>query len=330
MNRGTPRFTNMASARAHNPPPMSKLSEKIATFETDNAIRGKGALCVMLVLTRKARQISPPFSAEDFLTPQGGQVAGLSGSAVQTILNEHGISRILAEEGGRTSRGSIQKMRAYIDFLNELASEKLLDFQKLESWWIKRALQFFASQPFRMRIDDSRSLRSIVADLVQAAFVRQRECPGVMVAGAVIQHLVGAKLELASPDGRIEHKGFAVADAPTARRGDFLIGDTAIHVTTAPSEALLRKCSDNLAANLRPLIITTEEGVGGAKALSKNLNLAERVEILELEQFVTTNVLERSKFQRKQRPVTVRELIDCYNRIVSKCETDPSLRIVLA
>ena len=221
-------------------------------------------------------------------------------------------------------------MRAYIDLLNELASKKLLDFEALESWWIERVIQFFASQPFRMRIDASRSLRSIVADLVQAAFARQRECPGAMVAGAVIQHLVGAKLELAAPDDRIEHNGFAVADAPTARRGDFLVGDTAIHVTTAPSEALLRKCSDNLAANLRPLIITTEEGVGGAKALARSLALAERIEILELEQFVATNVLEWSRFQREQRPLTVRELIECYNRIVSKCETDPSLRIVIA
>ena len=320
----------MASARAHDPLSMSKLSQKITTFEADNAIRGKGPLCVMLVLTRKAKEGAPPFSAEDFLTPQGGQVAGLGGNAVQAILNEHGITRILAEEGGRTSRGSIQKMRACIDFLNDLADRKLLDFEALESWWVERALQFFASQPFRMRVDHARSLRSIVADLIQAAFARQRECPGVMVAGAVVEHLVGAKLELALPDDRIEHKGFAVADASTKRHGDFLIGDTAIHVTTAPSEALLRKCSDNLAANLRPLIITTEEGAGGAKALSKNLNLAERVEILELEQFVTTNVLERSRFQREQRPITVRELIDCYNRIVSKCETDPSLRIVIA
>ena len=309
---------------------MSKLSEKITAFESANAIRGKGPLCVMLVLTRRAKEGAPPFSAEDFLTSQGGQVAGLSGSAVQTILNEHGITRILAEEGGRTSRGSIQKMRAYIDLLNDLASKKLLDFEELESWWIERVLQFFASQPFRMRIDASRSVRSIVADLVQAAFARQRECPGAMVAGAVIQHLVGAKLELASPDDQIEHNGFTIADAPTARRGDFLIGDTAIHVTTAPSEALLRKCSDNLAANLRPLIITTEEGAGGAKALAKNLDLSERVEILELEQFVATNVLEWSRFQREQRPVTVRELIDCYNRIVSRCETDPSLKIVVA
>lgn len=44
----------------------------------------------------------------------------------------------------------------------------------------------------------------------------------------------------------------------------------------------------------------------------------------------SANVLERSGFQREQRPITVRELIACYNRIVSQRETDPSLRIVIA
>jgi hypothetical protein len=38
------------------------------------------------------------------------------------------------------------------------------------------------------------------AELIEAAFARQRECPGTMIAGAVIQHLVGAELEIALPE----------------------------------------------------------------------------------------------------------------------------------
>lgn len=309
---------------------MSPLLDQLSTFQAENKVVGKGPLCVMLVLTRSAKDRHPPFIPEDFLTPQGGQVAGLGGPAVQSILLEYGITRVLAEEGGRTSRGSIQKMRNYIEFLNILFESGLLDFDVIESWWVDQVRLYFASQPFRLRIDASRSLRSIIADLVQAAYARQKECPGTKVAGAVIQHLVGAKLELAVPEASINHNGFAVADASTSRPGDFLLGDTAIHVTTAPSEALMRKCSDNLAANLRPLIITTAEGEGGAKALAKNLDLLDRVEILELEQFIATNVLEWSRFKREQRPVSVRELIDCYNCIVGECETDPSLRIQIS
>ena len=113
------------------------------------------------------------------------------------------------------------------------------------------------------------------------------------------------------------------------RKGDFFIGDTAIHVTTAPTEALIRKCCDNLLHNLRPLIITTQSGVGGAIALAKNANVSERIDILEIEQFLATNVYEWSAFQQSKRTLSVRQLIDAYNRIIEQCETDPSLKIAI-
>jgi hypothetical protein len=259
---------------------MTKLESRLEAFASQQKIRGKGPLSLVLVLSRKAREQTPPFSADNFLTPQGGQVAGLGRGAVQSILADQGIDRVLAEEDGRTSRGSIQKMRAYVEFLNALAREKLLDFPAIEKWWIGRVSEFFSSKPFSLKVDSSKSIRSIVSDLIEAAFARQRECPGVMVAGAVMQHLVGAKIATALPDTGIKHEGFSVADAPSGRKGDFLIGDTAIHVTTAPTEALIRKCCDNLAQNIRPLIITTQSGVGGAIALAKNADVADSFDIL--------------------------------------------------
>jgi hypothetical protein len=188
---------------------------------------------------------------------------------------------------------------------------------------------FPATMPFKIQIDDSRSLRHIVSGLIEAAFARQRECQGRMVAGAVIHHLVGAKLELTMPEAQIRHNGFAVVDAPGDRKGDFLIGDTAIHATSAPSEALIARCCANLAENLRPLVITTKNGAGGAFALAKNAGIADQVDILEIDQFVATNMLTRSGFKSDQRPAAFHELIDCYNRIIEECETDPDLKIVV-
>ena len=107
---------------------MNKLESRLEAFSSQHKIRGKGPLSLVLVMSRKASEQKPPFSADDFLTPQGGQVAGLGRGAVQTILADHGIDRVLAEEGGRTSRGSIQKMRAYVDFLNELAKKNFSIF----------------------------------------------------------------------------------------------------------------------------------------------------------------------------------------------------------
>lgn len=309
---------------------MSALASKLAEFAEENAVRGKGPLSVMLVLTRKMSVGAPPYSPECFLTRSKGQVAGLSSTLVQSILGDHGVSRVLAEEAGRTSRGSIEKMTAYVSLINDLASANLLDFRAIEEWWVERVRAHFATEPLKLKADLSKSLRSIVAELIATAFERQRECRGTMVAGAVLQHLVGAKLELAIPSVTIEHHGFSVADAPNMRKGDFVIGDSAIHVTTAPSEALLRKCSDNLAAGLRPIIITTSDGTGGAHALAKNHDLADRIEILDIEQFITTNVLEWSTFQSGQRQVSVSDLIERYNVVVDVCETDPSLRIATA
>jgi hypothetical protein len=304
-----------------------KLAERLAKFAAEYRMNSKGPLCMVLVMTRSASKQSPPYTPDHFLTPKGGQVAGLGRAAVQAILADHGITRVLAEEGGRTSRGSIHRMRGYLGFLNSLHEDGLLDFPAIERWWVDRAKEYFASRPFRLRLDPSKSLRSIVAELIEAAFVRQRESPGMMVAGAVMQHLVGAKIEIALPQAQIEHTGFAVADAPGGRKGDFLIRDTAIHVTTAPTDALIRKCCDNLSENLRPVIITTQSGAGGAGALAKNAGIADRIDILEIEQFVATNVYEWSKFEHAQRPLSVRELVETYNRIVENSETDPSLKI---
>ena len=308
---------------------MSELELRLANFSSEQKIDGRspGPLCVVLVITRKASGQKPPFSADNFLAPKGGQVAGLGKGAVQAILADYTIDRVLAEEGGRTSRGSIQKMRVYLDFLNELAEDKLLNFKAIEEWWISRVRDFFISKPFSLKVDSSKSIRSIVSDLIEAAFARQRECPGVMVAGAVMQHLVGAKIETALPNAKIVHEGFSVADAPSGRKGDFLIGDTAIHVTTAPTEALIRKCCDNLAQSIRPLIITTQSGVGGAIALAKNADVAERIDIIEIEQFIATNVYEWTAFQQTKRALSVRQMIEAYNRIIDQCETDPSLKI---
>lgn len=305
------------------------LYSKLRLFAQKHGVAGKGPLSTVLVLTRRTSQMRAPFAPEDFLTPKGGQVKGLGGSAVRPILAEHGIKRVLAEEGGRTSRGSIDLMRAYVAFLNVLHAENELDFRTIEAWWVERVREFFAGQPLRLRTDASKSLRHLVSELIEAAFKRQDDCPGTAIAGAVMQHLVGAKLSVALPNIEIRHEGFSVADAPGRRKGDFLVHDTVIYVTTAPTEALLRKCAGNLAENLRPVIITTENGAGGARALARDAELADRLDILEIEQFIATNVYEWSSFEHDKRSTSIDDLVKAYNKIIDECETDPSLKISL-
>ena len=258
-----------------------------------------------------------------------GQVRGLGKGVVPRILLDHGISRVLAEEVERSSRYSIPNVRDYEALLNKAASLKGFHLDDVEEWWIGRIKRSFAGKPFRLRIDPTRSLRAAVRDILEQAKWRQRGQDGTMFVGAVMQHLVGAKLEIAL-NVALEQHGFSVADAPGARVGDFLIGDVAIHVTRTPTEALMRKCVANLEAGYRCLIVTTQKGAVSAESLAEPQGIGDRVDLFEFEQFLATNIYELGKFEQKGRKVTVKALIERYNEIVAAHETDPSLRIVLA
>jgi len=59
----------------------------------------------------------------------------------------------------------------------------------------------------------------------------------------------------------------AVCVAQSGRNGDFFIGDVAIHVTTAPGEAVIGRCRDNIDNGHRPIIVTTARGLTVAEGL---------------------------------------------------------------
>ena len=308
---------------------MDDLESRLQTFSSENSVIGKGALAVMLVVTRHAKEHGLPLKAENLTTAEKGQVLGLGRSSVQAILTDYKITRVLAEEGGRTSRGSIGHMQRYVAFLNQLHSKGQADLERIEKWWVERIKEHFSSKGFTLHYDPSKSLRALVEDLLDQAIKSQQSAPGTMYAGAMLQHLVGAKLDLVLPDQKIEHCGFSVADGPSKRGGDFAVDDVIIHVTTAPSEGLLRKCKQNLETGLRPIIVTPSRGVAGAASLAEVAGITQRVDIIEAGQFIATNLYELSLFKASQRKLTVEKFIEKYNEIVSRCETDPGLKIGL-
>ncbi|HEV2327945.1 MAG TPA: DUF4928 family protein [Verrucomicrobiae bacterium] len=286
-------------------------------------------LCVALVITRTAKKKGLPLDPRELLTDGGGQVAGLGKAPVQKILGKHGISKILSEEGGRTSRGTPELMRAYVAVLNELAEQESLDLDEVEAFWIEKVRVHFASEGPKFHFDPGKSLHANIHDLLEQAAELQRTSGGRNYVGAMLQHLVGAKLDVVLGIGKIEHHGSSVADRPTDRNGDFQIETVAIHVTTHPTEALVRKCHGNLRSGLKPVIITLWEGVEGAAFLLKGADLADRVDVLDVGQFLTANVYERSFFKVADCEMTFSKLLDRYNEIVGACESDPALRIAL-
>jgi hypothetical protein len=303
------------------------LRKKLEEFTAAKAFRGKGPLSVALVVTQHAKKLGLPLDPEKLVTEGGGQVLGLGKGAVQAILKRHAITRVLASEGGRTSRGSLNNMREYVGFLNELKDDENLE--AVEGYWIERVHEFFAGKPFKIKLDASRSLRTVVRDVIGQAVERQKTTPGVYYAGAVLQHLVGAKLDCALGKGKFEHNSFSTADAPAGRAGDFFIGDVALHVTTSPGEAVIEKCRDNLNDGYRPILVTLQHGLTVAEGLAGNVGLGDRIDIFEIEQFVALNLYELGKFGADGRRTAVTDLVDRYNEIVEEFETDPSLKIEL-
>lgn len=299
---------------------------KLQTFSATERFKGKGPLCVALVVTEHARELGLPLDPDKLLTLGGGQIVGLGKAKVQEVLKRHNIDRILAEEGGRTSRGSIGKMRAYVDFLNALAIQPDFDLNVVELFWVERVRDFFLGKPFALVFESGANLRSVVGSLLSQAGKRQKDMPGTTFVGTMMQHLVGAKLEIIFGGG-IQHESASASDESTSRGGDFLIEDAVIHVTNTPTEALIRKCKANLENGLRPLVITTRQGATLAELNAHQFEIFDRIEIIEIEQWIASNVLEWAGFKSSERRSKIIEMIDAYNRIVDQVESDPSLRI---
>lgn len=305
------------------------LLQKLQEYRDEKRLTSKGQLAIILHLSRLAKEKGLPLDPGELTTGNKGQVLGLGKAAVQRVLADYGIVRVLAEEGGRTSRGSIGLMQEYVDFLNHLHSQNLADTKQIEAWWADRVRDFFNSKPFIFRYDTGKTLRAAVRDLLSQAEERQKENPGTTYVGTVLQHLVGARLSLIATSDQIEFHGASVADSPTARSGDFLIDDVVIHCTTAPGEALIQKCKRNLEAGLKPIIVTTFHRLIVAESLAADWGLGNRIEVWDIEQFLASGIYEQSSFQGAKRKETMEKIIAAYNAIIARCETDPSLRIEL-
>lgn len=297
--------------------------DELDGFGRSNNVRGKGPLAIMVQLTRAFSADELPIDPSDYVTEKQGQVAGLGESNLKRILGEHGVTRQLAKEAGRTSRGGMALMRAYVEFINGLP--RPVDFDQIERYWVQRVRDFFAGQPFRLVADPSRSVTDAVGALLEQAFRRQRENPGTKYAGTVLQHLVAARLRLLAPG--LEVHGASDADDQTGREGDFVIADTAVHCTTAPANLLVEKCRANLEHGLSPVIVTVSGRVTTARSLLEDAGIGGRVEVWDLQQLISTSVLERAVFSSAARRDALSELVEGYNAIIDECETDPSLKI---
>ena len=195
--------------------------------------------------------------------------------------------------------------------------------------WMERINKHFTAKGFTLHYDTTKSLKFFIADIIEQAVKREKKEQGILYADAVLWHMVGAKLSLVLGRQKIKPLGHSVTDGSAGGSGDFEIDDVIIHVTTTPSECLLRKCKQNIESGQRPIIITPEGGVAGALALAKGQDIEQNVDILDAGQFIAMNLYNLSQFKASNMKLTVEKFIERYNEMVSECETNQRLRISL-
>lgn len=290
----------------------------------------KGPIAIALVVVERARSQTLPLNPANFRAAKGAQVAGASGKAADAILRRYGVTNSLGSEGGRTSRGSVDRMLALVEYMNSRHAAGDLDFDALQGFWVARAKEYFATTPIQMKMDPALSIRAVLRGLIAQAEARQRVMPGMMIVGAVMQHMVGAALELRgeASDYEVKHHGSNQNDAK-GRGGDFDVGDTIIHVTNAPSSALITKCRANIEAGRRPVIVTNTKQLIAAEVLADAENLLERIEFVDFEQFVAAKLYDRGNFTAGQIRDAVAALVERYNDIVAAVEPTPGLLVEL-
>jgi len=306
---------------------VSNAVKRLKSFQTEHNAVTKGPLALLVQLTRMIRAKSFPLNPEDFLTENKGQVAGLGGSNLRKILKEHDITQVLASEGGRTSRGNMGLMIKYVEFMNTWQESDPIDFDAVEAYWAEQARDYFRNQPFTLMADPSRTIGASLNELFEQAKKRQRQNQGTQYLGTILQHLVAAKLTLILPPDQFQIHGASVADSHTERNGDFVINNTIIHCTTAPGEPLIQKCNANIRSGCLPVIITIFERVRTALDLAADAELSGRIDVWDIQQFLSTNISEHTLFNGAARNAKLADIIENYNAIIDKKETDPSLRI---
>lgn len=281
-------------------------------------------VCAGLAVLERLRDAFP-LEPQDYITEKNQVRTG--GPFIQGILARYGETRVYTREGGRTTRGTRPAAEALVQRLNALDELADLDQEeraeladRLQGWLVERVRDYFNRQRIAVEIDLGRPGSQIVEAVLAVAAATGK-------AGAVAQHLVGAKLALRYEEAQIENHSYTTADRQLGRPGDFVVGDTAFHVTVAPMEGLIRKCEENLRAGYRPLLLVPEGRVAAARQLAEIRELHERIGILPIENFVGQNIEEMGGFGRSAMATGFRALLEAYNERVAAVETDRSLMI---
>ena len=189
---------------------------------------------------------------------------------------------------------------------------------ELQRFFAERATEFLNARRIEVEISLEKPIATLIGDILRIA-------TNQTLAGAVAQHLIGAKLALRFPTHDIANHASTTADDQLGRPGDFYLGDTAIHVTVTPMQPLFDKLADLTRRGYRSKLLVPESRLAAARQLAEVAGLLAKVEVAAIEPFVSQNLEELAEFSRAKLPQVLRDYMTTYNERVGAVELNPAL-----
>jgi len=253
------------------------------------------------------------------------QIKGASGAAVARILARYGENRPFIKEGGRTNRGGPGDVGKMLEAIGVVRLEQLTAVERnevieyLQLFLVEKVREYHNQQRLKVVYNPSQSTWQSISDLLALAGDTGKE-------GPVAQYLIGAKLQLRFPHVQIENESYSTADDQLGRPGDFLVGDTAFHVTVAPMPAVYEKCKRNMEEGLRVYLLVPDRCLVGARQNAETIAPG-KISVESIESFVGQNIEELSVFSRDRIVEGFHRLLETYNQRVNATEIDKSMLI---
>ena len=290
--------------------------------------KARGSVAAALVALERLKD-SYDLDVDAHTAGGGAQVRGLTPGRVASILARFGEERAFLREGGRTNRGARGAVAGLLDVLRPLALENLPNSERdcvletMQGFLAERIVEYFNRQRLDPPYDPAASTWHAVHEILLKAAEAGKS-------GPVAQHLVGAKLQLRFPDIEVPNNPASAADQQTGRAGDFQIGDTAFHVTVAPTrDNLFERVKENIQHGLRVYVVVPDEKLTTARGYAEEQlpGQASQIAVCAIEAFVAQNIDELATFAKGQLLQGFRALLEAYNRRVDAVESDKSVLI---
>ena len=271
---------------------------------------------------------------EDQLVTPGRRLSRVS--RIRNVLTLHGETRSFTSESGRTTSSAPIAAVNLAKRLNGLpALSGLTDDERkkvawdLQNWVVARVTEYLDEDRIEVEINTNRQGPNIIRDILQKVREDDRAAGAgsVRKAGAVAQHLVGAKLAVRYPGEVIENHSSTTADQQLGRPGDFLVGDSPMHVTLQPTDNVFNRCVQNVLNGQRPVLIVPDERVLETESIAESRHLSERMTVYGLEHFVGQNIEEIAGFATEGVKAGMKILLETYNQRVAAAESRQSLMI---